>query len=81
MISWTLGSPEDILRNESGGHQSWANAKDGVDVYHVTCEYPVGSDAPSKTVKEVVFDGVTPQTLEFPDERMVLTVRADAGDD
>ena len=48
---------------------------EGNDVYRIECKYPLDSDSPSKTTKEVFFNGTDPVTTSFPKENLTITVR------
>lgn len=48
---------------------------EGNDVYRIECRYPLDSDLPSKTIKEILFNGTEPVTTSFPKENLIVTVR------
>ena len=48
---------------------------DGNDVYRIECKYPLDSDLPSKTIKEILFNGTEPVTTSFLKKNLTITVR------
>ncbi|GHB92596.1 hypothetical protein [Cerasicoccus arenae] len=48
---------------------------EGDDVYRIECKYPLDSDSPSKTIKEIRFNGTEPVSTNFLKENLVITVR------
>ena len=48
--------------------------KDGHDIYNVRCKYPLDSDLPSETTKELRFDGTSSVTADFPAQKLMITI-------